>query len=689
MPNARVGTVISVSFFIYPAAAVFNHDYGERAKWIYRSLSNGGKIKLGIFNHRGGAGMKGFGRLSLIFWLLFALATVWRPSFAVAADGQEETVITEWQMSWAEERPDLSTKADRLSSLQHQRWFPVHAGEKHPVPEHVRAAWIKIKLPAIESNRTGLYIKEIIGQNLYAYIDGEEIYSSERDYVQTRRKLLLSLTAEDSNKELFVFLSYPNKSFLVKNIIFDEYRVLQKKYLTPILTDIILGSSLILISLLMLFCLLFIGRSFHKAWSSLAILILTTGLIIIGDGTIPYLDRDSFGQLWTNIFDQSTNILPISLFIFLEAFIGRGPKSIISKFIKIASIVGVLNVIAFIFDIITKSKYFGYMYHLMTFLYLLLLLASVIVIAAVLLVRSIQKNNYAIIISGGLLAFLVICSTELFWFYLQGQDHRFYFWKWGALVLISCFIYVLGKMIYDNFRKASEYAQQLEIFNIELQKSGKMEVISQLAASVAHEVRNPLQVTRGFLQLIGSKNIQLNEKNYMALAINELDRATEIINDFLSFAKPQKEEMTNLNLNEEFQHIIDILTPMARQNNGSFKVHFNGKLWIRGVSSKFKQAIINIIKNSIEALPNQGKIEVFGYIYLEEVYIVIKDNGEGMTEDELRQLGKPYFSKKDSGTGLGLMVSFNIIKSMDGDVEYNSVKGKGTQVTLKFPMLKI
>ena len=110
-------------------------------------------------------------------------------------------------------------------------------------------------------------------------------------------------------------------------------------------------------------------------------------------------------------------------------------------------------------------------------------------------------------------------------------------------------------------------------------------------------------------------------------------------------------------------------------------------LFVRGNTSKLKQALINIIKNSIEALGDEGVIDIQAYENKEEnqVLIRIRDNGEGMTEADLKRLGEPYYSKKTKGTGLGLMVTFRIIEVMQGEIIFNSTKGVGTEVIIYFP----
>lgn len=104
-----------------------------------------------------------------------------------------------------------------------------------------------------------------------------------------------------------------------------------------------------------------------------------------------------------------------------------------------------------------------------------------------------------------------------------------------------------------------------------------------------------------------------------------------------------------------------------------------------GSSAKFKQAFINIIKNSIEALQENGLIRVTAWQSQAHIMISVRDNGEGMDGSELARLGEPYYSNKIKGTGLGLMVTFRIIEAMEGTTEFQSEKGEGTEFIVKLP----
>ncbi|GIQ70215.1 hypothetical protein XYCOK13_30390 [Xylanibacillus composti] len=214
-----------------------------------------------------------------------------------------------------------------------------------------------------------------------------------------------------------------------------------------------------------------------------------------------------------------------------------------------------------------------------------------------------------------------------------------------------------------------------------------MQIISELAASVAHEVRNPLQVTRGFLQLL-NVNTTEKTKKYLSLALDELDRASDIITDFLTFAKPQLDHVAKLHLATEMKHIEGVLLPLTNLQGGEIVSNIPNDLYIKGNSAKFKQALINIIKNSIESLRGKGQIRISALKERNDVVIVIRDNGEGMDEATVAKLGQPYFSTKTKGTGLGLMVTFRIIEVMNGSIHFSSELGVGTEVIIRIPFVQ-
>ncbi|MGV2787013.1 sensor histidine kinase, partial [Clostridium perfringens] len=231
----------------------------------------------------------------------------------------------------------------------------------------------------------------------------------------------------------------------------------------------------------------------------------------------------------------------------------------------------------------------------------------------------VKGNKDAVIFNAGFAVFAVVGLSELLQFFLTRGSYNLFLWKWGIVSFIIALIVILGRHFAKNHERILQYSKELEMFNNELQRSEKMEIISELAASVAHEVRNPLQVTRGFLQLLTGK-AQAAEREYLDLALVELDRASGIITDFLTFAKPEFGKDTVLRVWEEFKHIEGILGPLAHLQGGKITVDIPEDITIRGNSSKFKQAFINIVKNSIEALGEEGLVNIRCYRQQDQVY---------------------------------------------------------------------
>ncbi|RXJ00240.1 hypothetical protein DS745_11950 [Anaerobacillus alkaliphilus] len=221
---------------------------------------------------------------------------------------------------------------------------------------------------------------------------------------------------------------------------------------------------------------------------------------------------------------------------------------------------------------------------------------------------------------------------------------------------------------------------------IELHKLEKESIVSHLAASVSHEVRNPLTVTKGFLQLLKEKNKNSEDHQYFTMALDELKNAELILSDFLTFAKPAIESITTVDMYEEIQRSINVIRPLANLSN--VNIHFEGKpLKFKGDKQKIHQAYVNILKNCIEAMPKGGNLKISLQDNEKYLEIIIKDTGIGMSQSQLLRLGEPFFSTKETGTGLGMMVAFSIIKSMGGTLEVSSVLNGGTTFKISFLMV--
>ncbi|PDZ45020.1 sporulation sensor histidine kinase KinB [Bacillus wiedmannii] len=234
----------------------------------------------------------------------------------------------------------------------------------------------------------------------------------------------------------------------------------------------------------------------------------------------------------------------------------------------------------------------------------------------------------------------------------------------------------------------TEYLNENAILRTEMQKSEKLNIVSELAASVAHEVRNPLTVVRGFIQLLESTE-DVKNKDYMRLVLAELDRAEQIISDYLNLARPQIEKKEHICLSAQLIEMTTLMSSFAAMQGVYLQVEISESLYTIGDKTKLKQAIMNVVKNGIEAIQgNKGYLKVTAMQKDETIVIRVKDSGVGMTKEQLVRLGQPYYSLKEKGTGLGLMVTFSILQAHNGTLEYKSESGKGTEAIIILPAVR-
>ncbi|MCJ8012947.1 sensor histidine kinase [Paenibacillus sp. KQZ6P-2] len=219
-------------------------------------------------------------------------------------------------------------------------------------------------------------------------------------------------------------------------------------------------------------------------------------------------------------------------------------------------------------------------------------------------------------------------------------------------------------------------------------QSERLNVVSELAASVSHEIRNPLTVTSGFLQLLNkSQTLTLDEKEYVELSLQELKRAEKIVSDYLSFAKPQSENMVYSNMSAELEYTKNIIMPYASIHKVEVEFSFNNSLNKHYDRNQIQQCFINLYKNGIEAMKEKGGGTLFIDISErgQNIIINIQDTGIGMTKEEISRLGKPYYSTKEEGTGLGMLMIYSTIYKVKGTIEVESEKDKGTTFLITIP----
>jgi len=221
----------------------------------------------------------------------------------------------------------------------------------------------------------------------------------------------------------------------------------------------------------------------------------------------------------------------------------------------------------------------------------------------------------------------------------------------------------------------------------ELIKAEKMSILTQISASISHEVKNPITITQGFVEALEDEESKERRKEYIGYILEELQRAQNIIYEFLALTKPELDSMAKINITQELTYSVNLMKPFAKSHKVKIEVeNLDEPCMILGDRQKIRQCFINIIKNSIEATENGGELRISAIKNSNKINIDIIDNGIGMTPTEVNKLGTPYFTTKEEGTGLGMMIVFNVIKTMKGEIKIESEKGKGTHFMITFPV---
>jgi signal transduction histidine kinase len=603
------------------------------------------------------------------------------PAYAAKMTQETNCRILSWDIRWGADGEDGSLDEVRDPS---KAWLHIKDGSQLPKqPEHTGSAWIRIHLPSLNDETPAVLFENIYGRHITLYKDGTDFYESYRGYNYENNRILIPLAREDSGKTLYIWTeSSKNRLGITGYVMTGDYRELLGTLVRMDVLDIVLGSTFIFIALVLLICSFFLFRPSMAMWLSLSAIVLSIGLLIVTYSPFLYTFYRSYGKLYLQLFDVGLFILLPSLAYFFEQNISW--IILIRKFRKLLTAYSLFCFTMMIVNLGAQELLNNVYYFFSVTLLSVLLIALLVLLVFASVHMAIKGDREAIILSTGFAFFAIISIGELTWFFIRDGHYNMFLWKWGVFGFVLSLIAILGRRLAEKHKQVVRYSRELEMFNNELQRSEKMEIISDLAASVAHEVRNPLQVTRGFLQLM-SKQEDGKNKDYLHIALEELDRASAIITDFLTFAKPEFDHTKTLSIADEFRHIEGIISPMANLQGGKIYLDIPQEIQVRGNSSKFKQAFINIIKNSIEALRDQGQIHIWAYVENGEVVIHIRDNGEGMDPQTLSRLGEPYFSNKTKGTGLGMMVTFRIIETMNGKISFTSAKGVGTEAIIRFP----
>jgi signal transduction histidine kinase len=221
-----------------------------------------------------------------------------------------------------------------------------------------------------------------------------------------------------------------------------------------------------------------------------------------------------------------------------------------------------------------------------------------------------------------------------------------------------------------------------------IQELEKLSVVGELAAGIAHEIRNPLTSLIGFTQVIKERVNDVVIQEYLGIMMSELDRINNIVNEFMFIAKPNENmKVGDTNINSIISNVIKFMEPQSNLKGIRVDFDFQSTITAECDHNQIKQVLINLIQNAIEATADINEDIKISLINIsnEKYLIQIIDRGSGITNDRLKRLFEPFYSTKEKGTGLGLMICRRIVELHQGTIEFKSDLGAGTVVKITLP----
>lgn len=222
-----------------------------------------------------------------------------------------------------------------------------------------------------------------------------------------------------------------------------------------------------------------------------------------------------------------------------------------------------------------------------------------------------------------------------------------------------------------------------------LREQQKLAVVGQMAAGMAHEIRNPLTSVRGFAQLMSERIKEESGffKEYMQIMIQEIDQADNFIRNFLQLAKPKPPEKQPCNINKLILSFVKIFESQAFLQGVKLKTQLQEVPEIVVDTDQIKQVLLNLCQNALQAM-DKGTITLVTSFHKEhqEICLTVQDDGEGIPPENLERMGTPFFTTKDQGTGLGLSICYTIVDRHHGRIEVDSRLGEGTRFSVYLPV---
>ncbi|HEX9077999.1 MAG TPA: ATP-binding protein [Desulfuromonadaceae bacterium] len=239
----------------------------------------------------------------------------------------------------------------------------------------------------------------------------------------------------------------------------------------------------------------------------------------------------------------------------------------------------------------------------------------------------------------------------------------------------------------ESYRRLQSQSERIIAIEEQLRRAEKLSTLGEMAAVLAHEIRNPLGSIRGTAEILRDDYRPEDPKHeFIEIQIKETERLNRVVEEFLRMARPQAAGMGCCSLREELETIVTLTANDVRQRGVRLTLEpMADGLGVRGDGEKLRQAFLNIVINALQATPAGGRVTISAAANEGKCVVRFTDSGPGIDGETMARLFEPFFTTKPDGTGLGLAITKKIIDAHGGTLEVESEVGKGTTVVVRLP----
>lgn len=256
-----------------------------------------------------------------------------------------------------------------------------------------------------------------------------------------------------------------------------------------------------------------------------------------------------------------------------------------------------------------------------------------------------------------------------------------------SMLFTGIFVHTSAMLLVDIYQEAGQALDGMRE-ELLLGSTRRSQAIESMGAKVAHELKNPLAAVKGLVQLLDKSAVDGRSRERLGVVISELARMESIIGDYLSFSRPLEAlDARPVELGGLVDEVLAVLE--ARGREAGVGLTRNGAATVIGDGRRLKEALLNLVSNAVEASSRGGSVRVDVLQTQSGASVLVADTGEGISAEDLSRVGTPFFSRRDNGTGLGVVLARAAVTQHGGDLTFDSEKGRGTVVTLTLPKTPI